>query len=81
MIRFCIFALLGVFLAVLFKSGKPEYGLFIGLFLSLFLLGKGIELLEGVWNGVLTIKEILGGSFDYIVTLFKVVGLTYGPEP
>lgn len=77
MIRFCLFALLGVFLAVLFKSGKAEYGLLIGLFISLFLFGKGIALLEGAWNGFLTVKEILGSSFDYIVTLFKVVGMTY----
>ena len=77
MIRFCLFALLGVFLAVLFKSNKPEYGLLLGLFLSLFLFGKGIALLEGVWNGFLTIKEVMGESFGYTVTLFKVVGMTY----
>jgi len=77
MIRFCLFALLGVFLAVLFKNGRPEYGLLIGLFISLFLFGKGIGLLESAWEGLLRVKALLGVSFDYIVTLFKVVGLTY----
>lgn len=77
MIRFCLFALLGVFLAVLFKNGRPEYGLLIGLFISLFLFGKGIGLLESAWEGLLRVKDLLGVSFDYIVTLFKVVGLTY----
>lgn len=77
MIRFCLFALVGVFLAVLFKSGKTEYGLLIGLFLSIFLFGKGIGLLESAFLGFVEIKELLGVSFQYIVTLFKVVGMTY----
>lgn len=77
MIRLCLFALLGVFLAVLFKNGKTEYGLLIGLFLSLLLFGKGINLLENAFQGFVEIKELLGVSFHYIVTLFKVVGMTY----
>ncbi len=65
----------GVLLALQFKSGKSEYGIYISIALGMLifasLLGK-ISLLKDVLNEV---SNVVGLNSDYCKTLWKILGL------
>ena len=70
----------GVLLALQFKSGKSEYGIYISIALGMLifasLLGK-ISLLKDVLNEV---SNVVGLNSDYFKTLWKILGVTYAAE-
>ena len=70
MLQIGILGVAGVLLALQFKSGKSEYGIYISIVLGLLifatLLGK-IRLIKDVLN-------------DYWKTLWKILGITYAAE-
>lgn len=79
-VQISVIGVIGVLLAVQLKSGKAEYGIYIGIAISLFLFVEIIGKLEQV---VQTMEE-LSGYFQlhksYISTLMKMLGITYISE-
>ena len=77
MLQIGILGVAGVLLALQFKSGKSEYGIYISIALGMLifasLLGK-ISLLKDVLNEV---SNVVGLNSDYFKTLWKILGITY----
>ena len=80
MLQIGILGVAGVLLALQFKSGKSEYGIYISIVLGLLifasLLGK-ISLIKEVLN---EINSVAGADNDYWKTLWKILGITYAAE-
>ena len=77
MLQIGILGVAGVLLALQFKSGKSEYGIYISIVLGLAtLLGK-IRLIKDVLN---EINSVAGPGNDYWKTLWKILGITYAAE-
>ena len=75
MLQIGILGVAGVLLALQFKNGKSEYGIYISIVLAT-LLGK-ISLIKDVLN---EINGVAGPGNDYWKTLWKILGITYAAE-
>ena len=70
----------GALLAVQFKSGKAEYGIYISIALSLLIFFSIIKNLEMIVRIVRTIGDYISMDTVYIGTLLKMLGITYIAE-
>lgn len=80
LVKVCAFALMGVLLALQFKGGKQEYGIYLGAALAVVVfsctlsyMGQAKKQLMGLW-------QQLSGGQSYLTLLFKVVGITWISE-
>ena len=69
--------IVGVLLAIQFKSQKPEYSLYIGFAVSLIIFAYAVQLLQVVLEQMDNLRMFLEGSSTYLATLLKVIGITY----
>ncbi len=76
-LRIGALGILGVLLAVQFKSQKPEYGIYIGFALSILIFSFVMGQVEAVISQFELIRRYLGEEEKYLSVLFKVVGITY----
>lgn len=75
-----VIGILGALFAVQLKSGKPEYGIYMSVGISIFIFMSIVGKLEEV---VRTVKEISGfirTDIPYVSTLIKMLGVTYIAE-
>lgn len=70
----CIFSVL---VALFFRSIKPEYGLYIGFAVGLFLLGYVLDVFSNVYGMIQEVRAFLGETYDYLVLLIRLVAITY----
>lgn len=75
--KVALIGIIGVLLAIQFKSQKTEYSLYIAIAVSLIIFAYGIQLLEVILGRIEALKGFLEGSGTYLGTLLKVVGITY----
>lgn len=75
-----ILGIAGTLLAVQFKSGKSEYGIYIGAALSFFIFFCILDKLEIMVEAVKTIGSYIRMDAVYIGTLVKMLGVTYIAE-
>ena len=80
MIRIGIIGVAGTLLAVQFKSGKTEYGVYISTALSLFIFLGVLDALGTIISGIRTIGEYIRVDRMYIGTLIRMLGITYIAE-
>ncbi len=80
MIQIGIIGAAGALLAVQFKSGKAEYGIYISIVLSLFIFLSVLGQMETIIESVRTIGRYLPIEQSYIGTLVKMLGITYIAE-
>lgn len=80
MIQIGIIGVAGTLLAVQFKSGKSEYGIYISVALSLVIFFAIIGRLEVIIDAVRTIANYINMDTAYIGTLIKMLGITYVAE-
>lgn len=80
MVQVGIIGVAGALLAVQFKSGKAEYGIYISIALSLLIFFSIIKNLEMIVRMVRTIGDYISMDTVYIGTLFKMLGITYIAE-
>lgn len=80
MVKVALFGLIGVLLAIQFKSGKSEYGIYIAFATSCILFFYAIQKLELILSGIEVLKSYLGGKESYLLLLFKIIGITYLAE-
>lgn len=76
-IKVGMFGVVGVLLALQFKSQKSEYGIYIGLALSILVFSYVVDRMESVMGQLDRIKQYLGESTGYLTILLKVIGITY----
>ena len=75
-----ILGVAGVLLAVQFKSGKSEYGIYLSVALSLFIFLAVIGQLSVMVDALSVIGEYIRMDTAYISTLIKMIGITYVAE-
>lgn len=72
-----LFGIVGVLLAIQFKTQKPEYSLYIGFALSILVFGYVVRQIEAVMSQLDVIRQYLGTAQGYLSILLKVIGITY----
>ena len=80
MIQIGIIGVAGTLLAVQFKSGKSEYGIYISVALSLVIFFAIIGRLEVIIDALRTIANYINMDTAYIGTMIKMLGITYVAE-
>lgn len=75
--KVALIGIVGILIAIQFKSQKPEYSLYIAFAVSLIIFTYAVQALEMVLKQIESLKLILSGSGSYISILLKVVGITY----
>lgn len=73
-------AVAGVLLAVQFKSGKTEYGIYLGAALSILIFFQILGKLNVILEVIKTIGEFLPLNKIFAGTLLKMLGITYVAE-
>ena len=79
-IQIGIIAVAGSLLAIQFKSGKSEYGIYISVVLSLVIFFSIIGRLHVIIEALKTIASYINMDTAYIGTLIKILGITYVAE-
>ncbi len=80
MVQIGLIGVAGALLAVQFKSGKAEYGIYISIALSLLLFFSVLEHLRTVVSAVRKLGDYIRMDQAYIGTLVKMMGITYIAE-
>lgn len=80
MIQIGIIGVAGTLLAIQFKSGKSEYGIYISVALSLVIFFAIIGRLEVIIDALRIIANYINMDTAYIGTLIKMLGITYVAE-
>ena len=75
--KVALIGIIGVLLAIQFKSQKAEYSLYIGFAVSLIIFAYAVQLLQVILGRIEVLQNFLEGSGVYLGTLLKVVGITY----
>ena len=75
-----IIGVLGALLAVQFKGGKTEYGIFMCVAVSIFLFACIVDRLEIFLGTVEQIGSYIDMDAGYLSTMFKMIGVTYIAE-
>ncbi len=76
-IKVGLLGIVGVLLAVQFKTGKPEYGIYIGFAISILIFGYVMKQAQAVVSRLELIQKYLGDMKSYLAILLKVIGITY----
>lgn len=79
-IQVAALAVAGVMLAVQFKSGKAEYGIYLGAALSILIFFQILGKLNVILEVIKTIGEFLPLNKIFAGTLLKMLGITYVAE-
>lgn len=79
-IQVAALAVAGVLLAVQFKSGKAEYGIYLGATLSILIFFQILGKLNVILEVIKTIGEFLPLNKIFAGTLLKMLGITYVAE-
>lgn len=80
MVQIGLIGAAGALLAVQFKSGKAEYGIYISIALSLLLFFSVLEHLRTVVSAVRRLGDYTRIDQAYVGTLVKMMGITYIAE-
>lgn len=79
-IQVAALAVAGVLLVVQFKSGKAEYGIYLGAALSILIFFQILGKLNVILEVIKTIGEFLPLNKIFAGTLLKMLGITYVAE-
>lgn len=71
---------LGAILAIQFKNGKSEYGIYISVALSILIFFSIVGRLEMIVQVIKAIGEKIQIKSTYILALLKMLGVTYVAE-
>ncbi len=75
-----IIGVAGTLLAIQFKSGKAEYGIYISVVLSILIFFSILDHLKVIVDAVRTISSYVTMDTAYVGTLMKMLGVTYIAE-
>ena len=76
-VKIGVIGILSVLLAAQFKSTKSEYSLYIAFGVAILIFSYIIKYLYSLVMQMENLKEYLSGSYSYLKTLLKIVGITY----
>lgn len=75
-----IVAVISALMALNFKNLKSEYGIFISIGVSIVAMGVVLSQLDYLIEIVDTIRAYIGLDNVYILTVLKIIGITYVAE-
>lgn len=78
--QIALIGVIGAMISIYFKSGKTEYGIYIGVAISILLFGGIMEHLTYFVSTISEIQNYIQIDTSYISTLLKMVGITYIAE-
>lgn len=76
-IKVGMLGIVGVLIAVQFKSQKPEYGIYIGFAIGILIFCYALRQFQAALTQLGAIQKYLGGGESYLTILLKVIGITY----
>jgi len=76
-IKVGMLGIVGVLLAIQFKTLKTEYSMYIGFAIGVLIFGYVLRQVEAVMGQMEYIRKYLGDSQGYLGILLKVIGITY----
>lgn len=77
LIKIGILGILGVMVAVQFKATRPEYGIYMGLVISIVIFTYAVRQFGSVLEQFALMRRFLGSSESYLTILLKITGVTY----
>ena len=80
MMQIGIIGVIGTVLAVQFKGGKTEYGIFMSVAVSIFLFACIVDRLEIFVSTVEQIGSYIDMDAGYLSVMLKMIGVTYIAE-
>lgn len=75
--KISILGIVGVLLALQFKTSKPEYSIYIGTGISVVIFCFCMNHVSAAVSQFANMKKYLDGAESYLGILLKVVGITY----
>lgn len=79
-VQIAVIGVLGALLAIQFKGGKQEYGIYIGIALSIFVLWGILDRVEVIIEGIREISRKIQIRDEFLSVLFKMMGVAYVAE-
>lgn len=79
-VKIGVIGVIGVLLAIQFKSGKSEYGIYISIPLGMVIFGSIVGRLEVIVDTIIKIGKQIQIDTTYISALLKMLGVTYVAE-
>lgn len=76
-VKIGMLGVVGVMLALQFKGNRQEYGIYIGIILSLLIFSFSVEGLGVLLGRVKELQKYLGDSSSLMAVLLKAVAITY----
>lgn len=80
MLTIGVIGIVGVILAVWFKTIKPEYGIMISVVVCIFIFGYSLLRISDIIEIVDSLSGMTSISKDYIKILLKITGITFVSE-
>lgn len=80
MLTIGVIGIVGVILAVWFKTIKPEYGIMISVVVCIFIFGYSLLRISDIIEIVDRLSGMTSISKDYIKILLKITGITFVSE-
>lgn len=80
MLQVGILGVAGVLLAVQFKSGRAEYGIYISVVLGILIFASILGKIGQIREVLQEISSAAGLEQGYLKTLWKIIGVTYAAE-
>lgn len=77
LIKIAILGILGVMVALQFRATRPEYGIYMGLVISILIFTYAVRQFSAVLGQFTLIRQFLGSSQNYLSILLKITGVTY----
>lgn len=79
-VQVAVIGVLGTLMAIQFKGGKSEYGMYIGVAVSLFIFLNIIGRLTVIIDTIQEICSRMNLNISYITAMVKMLGITYIAE-
>lgn len=79
-VQIAVVGVMGALLAVQFKNGKSEYGIFISVVLSVFVFFCILGRVEVILSVIRKISQTIGSKSSYLILLLKMLGVAYVAE-
>ena len=80
MLTIGVIGIVGVILAVWFKTIKPEYGIMISVVVCIFIFGYSLLRISDIIEILDSLSGMTSISKDYIKILLKITGITFVSE-
>lgn len=76
-VKIGLLGVLGVLIAIQFKSAKPEYAVYIGSAIGILIFGYVLNQLQAMLGSLDWLGSMFESSGEYLSILMKVIGITY----